>query len=61
MKISEKNKQKLYNAIYENIVNLRLELEKLDKYRFDPFLDERLFKLNQNIWDEVKKELKFED
>ena len=54
MRMSEQKQSELYEAIHEPIMQLRLDLAS-KKQSVDPdYLDARLFKMNQLIWNEVK-------
>lgn len=60
MRLSEKKKSEPYTAIHEPIMRKRISIQNSrqvlgDKNADD--LDSSLFKLNQDIWNEVKKTL----
>ena len=56
MRISEKKKSDLYSAIREPIISLRIS-SKYSGGISEALLDEKLFKLEQQIWKEVKAAL----
>lgn len=57
MRISGKKQDALYNAFASKIMDLRVELKQDRRLREDEALDSRLFKLEGQIWDGVKKAL----
>ncbi len=58
MKLSGHNRQRLYNASAEEIMNLRVRL-KGDGISMD--IDNELFLLEQRIWRNIRKVLKIKD
>lgn len=56
MKISDKRASALYEAIREPVMTMRLSYTKARPISADE-LDARLFKLEQEIWREVRKAL----
>ncbi len=52
MKISDKRKEALYDAIYEPVLKMRLK-----QVRHNSDLDNELYALNQDIWKAVVKVL----
>lgn len=62
MKLSEKKKQELYDAIAERVMNLRIELNISTKLDDKEALDSRMFDLvNREIWPDVKQALNIKD
>lgn len=57
MRISEKKERVLYGAISTRIMDLRIELQQNPELADMDKLDYRLFKLEQEIWPDVKKAL----
>jgi len=58
MKMSEVNKMKLYNAIYDPIMDLRIaKLRNRDSLSADT----SLFNLSENIWQRVQEVLNIQD
>lgn len=58
MKLSENNKQRLYNASAEEIMNLRVQI-KSNGDSID--IDRALFLLEQKIWRNIKTVLNLKD
>jgi len=61
MKLSDKRKQELYSAISARIMDLRVELKMNPDLSDLDKLDARLFKLEQEIWPDVKQALNLTD
>lgn len=62
MKISDKNKNILYGAIADKIMDTRLEIAKLTlAMDYRKTIDDKLFDLQHSIWKEIKLRLKIED
>ncbi len=59
MKMGEKRKQKLYNAIDEPIMALRIALNKANA--IDANVDYRIAQLTLQIWNNQKRVLRFND
>jgi len=59
MKISEERKSKLYDAISEPIMQLRIDLQRYGSLNSE-LLDSKLFKVEADIWREVHKILNLE-
>ena len=58
MRISGENRSKLYNAFATRIMDLRIELRMDYCLRTDDdALDAKLFKLENEIWNDIKKTL----
>lgn len=57
MNISGKKRDELYNSFATKIMDLRVELKSNHRLREDEALDHRLFKLEQQIWLDIKKTL----
>ena len=57
MRISEKKQSELYNEIAARIMDLRVELKMNPNLSDVDALDARLFKLEQEIWPDVKQAL----
>ena len=57
MKMSEKKRQAVYDAISSSIMDLRIELNKSDSAIGVLSIDAELFKLELRIWKKVKDEL----
>ena len=57
MNISDKKRNELYNASAVRIMDLRVELKMDHKLREDEALDARLFKLELQIWNDIKTTL----
>lgn len=57
MNISDKKRDELYNAFAAKIMDLRVELKGDHSLREDEKLDYRLFKLEGEIWVDIKKAL----
>lgn len=60
MKLSDKKKSELYAAIAEPIMDERLMLQKYGSPGSEQ-LDERLFKMQNDIWRRVHKALNLDD
>lgn len=58
MRISGENKNKLYSAVADKIMDLRAQIISDERMKNPEFLDQRLFKLEQQIWDGIKVALK---
>lgn len=58
MKLSDQMQSKLYTAIHEPIMQLRILRLRDGKSKV---LDDQLFKLNAEIWEEVKTALNLPD
>ena len=61
MKLSGEKKNNLYSAIAGKIMDVRVELRTDSRLEDKEKLDARLFKLEQQIWSQVKTVLKLED
>jgi hypothetical protein len=59
--MSEKRKKELYNTITARIIDLRIELHQNPKLADPEAIDERLFRLELGIWQDVKKTLGLEE
>ena len=59
MRLSEARASKLYDAIYEPIMDLRLSYTKAKPLKADE-LDDELFRLQHNIWRAVHSALNLE-
>jgi hypothetical protein len=64
MKFSDKQKQRIYDAIHSNVIDTRIAIEKeslfWDSLPVDSFarnLDERLFKLTDQIFKDILSKL----
>lgn len=60
MKISENNRNILYASIADEIMKLRIEVGK-EMVVNDEWMDEKLFDLQQKIWNRIKKNLNMKD
>ena len=60
MKLSDKKKTELYAACAAQIMDLRVELKMNPHLSEEKVMDERLFKLEKDIWADVKKALNFD-
>lgn len=54
MKLSAEKRQKLYNAIHDPIVDLRIKLKLL------PMIDAQLAQVTKTIWDRQKRVLELD-
>lgn len=57
MNISGKKRDELYNSFADNIMDLRVELTKNPRLADNETLDNRLFRLEREIWTDIKKVL----
>tara|TARA_Y100000361_G_C10983790_1_gene250499 strand:+ start:367 stop:552 length:186 start_codon:yes stop_codon:yes gene_type:complete len=60
MKLSKKKTDELYNCIYGNIFNKRLELVKGDQLSKSE-VDDVLYDLEKSIWESVKQVFKVQE
>jgi len=60
MRMSEKKRMELYNAISERIMGFRIGI-KTNPPTNDNSLDDRLFRLELDIWKGLKKSLNIEE
>lgn len=56
MNISQKRRQELYDAIYQQVMDLRVELRTWNP-KPDEHLDYQLAKLTEKIWNDQKRVL----
>lgn len=64
MKLSAKNKQKLYKAIYDEVMLLKISLATRNEdfsYHPDKNIDNEICFLDDNIYRRIKKYLEIED
>ena len=61
MNMSDENKQKLYDAISDPIMDKRVEVKMENKLFTHHEIDELLYKLERTIWNNVKRTLKVKD
>ena len=60
MRMSEKKRSELYNAVRENIMVLRIEIPNMNMLT-DEKIDDKLRKLEIDIWKDIKKTLNLQD